>query len=206
VLFDAFYPGVIPGTLLDDPVLAPQDLAALAGAAMAGDPSGAAAVASVMATTFGSPIPFSTPDQLAGSIIAALTYTVRGYGDLLDRTHGHSPFDNTGVTYLGTGSIEGDAALNQAVARYDATPDAARYLDQNYEPGGDFNVPVVTLHNALDPVVPSFHESLLAEDALAAGSAAWLVQLTAAEPYGHCAFEEQEVIGAFGAMVAAAGP
>lgn len=65
-------------------------------------------------------------------------------------------------------------------------------------------MPVVTLHHTLDPAVPAFHEALLAADTGNAGAPRSLVQLTA-DRYGHCAFEQAEVLGAFGMMVAAAG-
>lgn len=204
VLFDALYPGVLPGSLFDNPPLSRMEVAMLVGGAVAADPAGAAALAGVMASTFGTPVPFATPEQLVQSLVVALAFNIRGFEDVLDRTRGHSPFGNDHVVYSGTGTPMGDAWLNEAVARYEATPDAARYFDHFYEPDGSIGLPVVTLHNMLDPAVPAFHEALLAADVGNAGAQSSLVQLTA-DRYGHCAFEQAEVLGAFGMMVAAAG-
>ena len=200
VLFDVFYPGVLPGTLFENPNLSPLEVAALVMPAIAGDPTGAGLLANVMAMTFETPIPGGAdPALLAESIVTALAFDVRGFADVLDRTHGHVPFDNSDVWYAGTPD---DAALNFAVDRYESRPDAARYLRKYYEPTGHLGTPVVTLHNQMDPVAPILHEARLGVNVASAGASEWLVQTEAAAPYGHCAFDEQEVLGKFGSLVA----
>lgn len=202
VLFDYFYPGVLPGSLFDNPPLSPAQVAGLVGAAVTVDPAPAALLAQVMGATFGTPVPATSPAELVESLVTALAFNVRGFADVLERTHGHSPFDNAEVWYLGSGD---DAALNDpatGVARYTATPDARTYLERHYEPTGALEVPVITLHNAFDPAVPVFHEARLAAAASAAGQAGNLVQRIAAAPYGHCNFNPLEVVGALGDLVA----
>lgn len=202
VLFDYFYPGVLPGSLFDNPPLSPAQITALVGAAVTLDPAPAALLAQVMGVTLGTPVPATSPAELVESLVTALAFNVRGFADVLERTHGHSPFDNADLWYVGSGD---DAALNDpasGVARYTSTPDARNYLERHYEPTGALEVPVITLHNAFDPVVPIFHESRLAGAASAAGQAGNLVQRTAAAPYGHCNFNPLEVVGVFGDLVA----
>ncbi|MCG6956013.1 MAG: tannase/feruloyl esterase family alpha/beta hydrolase [Gemmatimonadetes bacterium] len=196
VLFDAFYPGALPGSLFDNQPLIPTQVAAAVATAVQANPGGLAALNSVMATTFGTPLPGATPADVVTSLVSALTFDVRGFSDVLDATHGHSPFDNTAVHYAGSPD---DAALNLAVARYTATPDALAYLAHYYTPSGALTIPTVTLHNALDPVVPAFHESLLAEAVDNAGDAGSLVQLTSST-FGHCDFSTPEVMGAFSTL------
>lgn len=202
ILFDALFPDVLPGGPFDNPGLSPAEIVGLVGPAIAANPGAAATLSAVMASTFGTPIPGSSPQELAQSIIAALTFDVRGFADVLDRTHDHYPFDNTDVQY--SGSLD-DATLNAAVARFEAGPDATHYLEKYYEPTGLLEIPMVTLHNAMDPVVPAFHETRLAAAAAATGHEGSLTQLTAAQPYGHCAFGADEVLGAFAGLVSAAG-
>ncbi len=47
--------------------------------------------------------------------------------------------------------------------RYDATPDAANYVDKNYSPTGQIQFPVITLHTDQDPLLPLFHEEICAQ-------------------------------------------
>jgi pimeloyl-ACP methyl ester carboxylesterase len=166
ILFDALYPGVIPGGLFDSPVLTPLQVGQLVGAAVTADPIPAGVLAGIMVNTFGATIPASDDTQFLTSLVTLLTFDIRGFGDILDRTHSHIPFDNSEVWY--TGSPD-DVGLNWAVARYEATRDAGKYLAKYYEPTGILEVPVLTLHNPLDPAVPVFHEALLAASATAAG-------------------------------------
>lgn len=198
VLFDALYPGVLPGGLFENPGLTPGQVASLVTSAVAANPAGAAVLANVMATTFGTPVPASSPAELVQSIITALTFDIRAFSDVLERTHGHSPFGNAEVWYAGSPD---DQTLNASVARYEARPDAVEYLEHHYEPTGELDIPILTLHNALDPAVPVLHEARLASAAAGTGSSTHLVQQTASETYGHCAFSEGEVLGAFGSLV-----
>ena len=55
---------------------------------------------------------------------------------------------------------------------------------------------MLTLHSTRDPVVPLFHETLYA--GLAPGH--WLVQRTT-NSFGHCAFNQQEMLTAFDDLV-----
>lgn len=201
VLFDALYPGALPGSLFAGPVLTPAEVTAAVSLAVGNDPVPLGVLANVMNATFATPLPASHEGELLPSLITALTFEVRGFGDLLDRTHDHVPFDNADVWYTGSPS---DGALNDAVARYEARRDAAKYLQNYYEPTGKLRIPVVTLHNPFDPAVPTFHEDLLEGVANAAGYGAALTQGLSANLYGHCAFDDAEVMASFAALVATA--
>ena len=142
-----------------------------------------------------------------GSLVTALYYQLLGTPDVVDRTHGHSPYDNRSVAY-GVGTLALPvaalepvirsmiAASNVGVARYDITPDAQNYLNGNYLPAGDFQIPVMTVHNAWDPLVPFFHEPALAGLASGGGGSANLLQRTVVN-YGHCNFSTPTVVSSF---------
>ena len=65
-----------------------------------------------------------------------------------------------------------------------------------YEPTGDLEIPVLTLHNAFDPVAPILHEALYATALGEAGASDLLVQQTAPS-YGHCVFGVERMVDAF---------
>jgi pimeloyl-ACP methyl ester carboxylesterase len=194
-VFDFFYPGVLPGDALDMPaeldlntqILGPAQAAILA------NPTGAGAIASVAQT----PVPFASGPELVQSILTAIAFDARGADDLLDRTHGHSPFSNNDPAYY-TGALPAPVldALNAGARHFDETPDAANYLNRYYETTGDLRIPTLSIHTSRDPVVPIFHEGILATRAATAGAAANLAQRTISR-YGHCTFTPAEMAEAF---------
>jgi pimeloyl-ACP methyl ester carboxylesterase len=221
-LFDAYYPGVLPGNVISvpSPPMSVSELQARVIAAITPTPArptaalGLYAIASTAQTPLAyAPIgslgnPSSVAFQsLVGSLINALYYQLLGTPDVVDRTHGHSPYDNRNTVYtMGTpalpfpglaSTIESMiAASNQAVTRYDITPDAQNYLDRYYAPTGDLRIPVVSVHNLWDPLVPFFHEAVLGGIANDAGSSNMLLQ-RAVPNYGHCNFSTPLVVSSF---------
>ena len=200
-VFDYFYPGVLPGNALDMPADLP--IAPIIGAAqlaLVSNPTGAGAMARIAQT----PIPFASGPELIQSIITAIAFGARGAEDLLDRTHGHSPFGNNEPNYytavapglLPPGLL---ADLNARAMHFDETPDAANYLSKYYDPTGELRVPTVSIHTTRDPVVPFFHESLYAGRTASHGAANMLVQRSV-NRYGHCAFTIGETLSAFRAL------
>ena len=200
VLFDFFYPGVVPGSLLDIPPgvdLNTQVIGPII-AAISADPTGAGAMASIDQT----PIPFSSGPELVESIITAVAFNFRGLDDILGRTHGHSPLDNASTVY--TSSLLPPplmAAVNAGVERASRTPDAVNYLEKYYEPTGDLRIPMLTLHGVLDPLVPVFNEGLYQQVVAGAGNSHHLVQRSFGR-YGHCTFTVAEMIQGFEDLVA----
>jgi hypothetical protein len=145
--------------------------------------------------------------SLVGSLITALYYQLLGTPDVLGRTHGHSPFDNRNTTYtMGTPAVPVPAlvpiiqgliaASNQRVTRYDITPDAQNYLERYYVPTGNLTIPVVSVHNFWDPLVPFFHEPAFASTVASAGASGMLLQ-RGVPNYGHCNFPTPLVVSSF---------
>jgi len=222
VLFDFFYPGVLPGDVITPPSTPPslaQVQGMVFGALFANPPSslnGLYAIASIEQT----PLAFVPGDvtnpaslsfqTLVQSLVAALYYQQIGTQDVLDRTHGHSPYSNTGRAYtLGTPAIPGTAAqlapviaaVNAAVQRYDMTPDARNYLENYFVPSGNLRIPVLTLHTSWDYLVPFFHEPAFAAIVENAGASDMLLQRTVFT-YGHCSdFGTPLIISTFQSLV-----
>ena len=216
-LFDAYYPGVLPGNVTSVPEvpLTPQQVQALVVPAIAANPLGLFAIASTAQT----PLAFAPIGSLAdrnsvafqslvGSLVTALYYQLLGTPDVVNRTHGQSPYDNRNVTYtMGTpvapmpqlvpviqGMIAGS---NARVTRYDITPAAQNYLAKNYTPSGNLQIPVLSVHNLWDPLVPfGVNEPAFAKAVAEAGASSMLLQRPVPN-YGHCNFPTSLVVSSF---------
>jgi pimeloyl-ACP methyl ester carboxylesterase len=214
-LFDVFYPNVLRGTAGEIPDgynLTPEDQESVIAAVMR-NPAGLAVIASTAQT----PLEFSFgPNmqvEMMTSLIYALRYHARGVDNVLPLVNGKLPFDNTATLYAprpGLPALMHPAQLagalayaNARVGRWDGAPSAEEYMERWYTPTGRLEVPVVTLHNRWDPLVPFFHEGIFRRAVDDAGSLALLEQRTV-ERYGHCSIEAEEVVDAFRALVAKA--
>jgi pimeloyl-ACP methyl ester carboxylesterase len=200
VLFDALYPGVLPGTLYQVPPIDPNQIVTAIVAAIQSNPSGAGVIAAMM----GGRLQYASSQELVSSIVNTLLFQLLGANDLFDRTHDHSFFDNADVQYTGPVpplTPEVIAAVNAAVARYSATPDAVNYTLHYYEPTGNLVIPLLALHNQRDPQVPYFNEIRYHDLVVATGHSDNLVQLLGSQPYGHAQFSDQEVAGRFQQLV-----
>lgn len=201
VLFDALYPGVLPGDVLHVPAGLDVNTQVFGPAigAVSANPTGLGIIARIRQT----PLAGDNGTELVTSLLYALAYDARGIDDFLGRTHGHSMFDNSSTLYVAayTGLLD-DATLglvNGAAGRFTATPDAMNYLDRYYVPTGALVVPTITLHTTRDPLVPFFHEGEFAQSVAGQGSASRLLQRSV-DRYGHCAFTTAEIVNAFQAL------
>lgn len=202
-LFDHFYPNVLPGNVIDVPeggAMTPALQAAVL-QAIAANPLGLFAIASTAQTPLAFvpgnvTVPGVSNTTLVTSLMAALSYQLFTW-DVVARTHGHSPFDNSGTTYtLGTpvvpllapvlaGMIAGANDPETGVERYTSPPDAQNVLEKYFTPSGALQMPVLTVHNRWDYLVPSFHEPALQQIVADAGASDMLLQRTVMD-YGHC--------------------
>lgn len=190
VLFDVFYPGILPGDLYQIPVGInfPAVLGA-AQAAVVGNPNGAGAIAALARVH----PEFASGGELVQTILTVDGFQLQGANDLFDRTHGHSFFDNAGYAYTGPVPQAVIDFANASVARYAATPDAENYLEHYGTPDGNLRIPVITLHNSRDPVVPYQHEGWYLQAVTAQGATGMLLQRTLNQPYGHAVFTPTEL-------------
>jgi pimeloyl-ACP methyl ester carboxylesterase len=214
-VFDFLYPGVIPGDALNVPPSLDFDMQVVPAVMEAIQTEfstyplltiqKALALASIEQIQL--PLRVDLIPSMVESLLSAIYYNIDGTNAILEKTHGRSPYDNTDTVYSSVSdplpqelqSILDD--LNANVNRFDSSPDAERYLDHWFTPTGELKQPMVTLHTTLDPAVPYFHEEAYAQAVALAGASYWLVQIPV-ERYGHCEFEDIELLEAFLNLVA----
>lgn len=194
VLFDYYFPGVIPGSAIaiPPPVIATWESEYVPAIlnALTADPAAAVELLSVAGVPF---VP-GVPATIAQSVIGVLWYNVHATNDAR-RKLGGNPFDNRDRLYTGSSN---DTDLNLRVHRFNASPGALAAL-REYETSGNLTIPLVALHTTDDEIVPFGHVALYGAKAQPAGRGVFVPMPVAR--YGHCNFTTAEVLTAFGALV-----
>jgi len=207
MLFDMFYPGVLPGAYNDPPsgfIIGPGVQAQIIGAITL-NPIGLAAIGSVKQANLQFN-PFAgaaeRQTQMVTSLITALTFHARGADNVLPLMNGF-PFTNAETVYtvapiplLPNPPLAAIiSSINTNAPRMTGDPSALNYTARNFTPSGALQIPTITLHNEWDPLVPYFHERLFADRVTAAGTTGLLVQRKKST-YGHCNFDVPEQVKA----------
>ncbi len=194
VVFDYFFPGVLPGSPIDPPDELREGWAATYGpaavSALAANPEAALELAGVT----GVPTAGLDVGALAVAVGSVLWYNVIGTADATARLGGQ-PYENADRTYQGSSD---DVALNAGVERFTAEPSARAALGR-FETNGEPSAPISILHTTGDPIVRFFHQPLYAEKVAAAGLTSRLARQDVDRP-GHCTFTSLELLAAFNAL------
>jgi len=117
--------------------------------------------------------------------------TAVDYGQQLARSHDS---DSVHALYAAAGlDLVEDLATLDATPRISANEQAVGYLKEFRNPGGDIEVPVLTMHTTGDGLVPVSHENSYSRAVAGEGGAGRLRQLYV-ERGGHCTFTSAEVV------------
>ena len=194
VLFDYFFPRVLPGEAVAIPseVLRHWDAKYVPAIkqALAANPTAAAQ----LIRTARAPIDPADPSTVETTTVNVLWYNAFGANDAAAKLGGN-PYGNRGRWYRGS---DDDARLNRLVGRFGA--DRAALLRMvPYQASGRPAVPLVTMHTTRDEIIPFWHEPLYARKAAPIGGGS-LVQIPIGR-YGHCNFTAGEVLAGFGLLV-----
>ncbi len=196
VVFDYFFPGVLPGS----PIEVPADVmdhffdtyVPAIHAAIQNDPDGVRQLLKVARA----PTDPKDPSTVEETIDRLSWYVVFATNDATLKLGGQ-PFGNRLRFYTGS---DNDALLNAKIER--ATPDltALGTIQKDYQTTGRLRVPLVTLHTTGDQLIPYWHESLYTLKTLLNGSFTRRVNIPV-DRYGHCNFKAQDALVAFAVLV-----
>jgi len=147
----------------------------------------------------------------AASLAYPLVTAALGADDMT-ATAGGWVHGNIGKVYSAPSlSAEENSALNHDIQRVEASPQAVAYLRKWHTATGRIEVPLVTLHNRIDSLVPYAQEAQLAGAVERAGRSAKLAQFTVPptraplpvggiEGYTHCGFDTPQTLAAWNAL------
>lgn len=188
VLFDYYFPGVLPGSVVSVPPSMLDDWSTVHRpavlAAVRADPARWIEWMDVARAAYDPENP-ATWENTATELLWYHTFTTAdGQAKL-----GGNPFDNRRTVYRGSAN---DAALNAGVGRY-AADAAARRASRPYNTSGVLRRPLVVLHTTGDEIVPFAHAPLYAWKNRATGSVP--VTVYPIVRYGHCNFTAGELVG-----------
>lgn len=193
VLFDTFYPGILPGRV--DMTPPGTDVTAVLAAARHAMDMDPIALHVIDALARMMPEHMDGP-ELEETILNGLKWQMNEANDLTARSNGHNWYDNHDFVYSGPLPDALVAYVNANVARYTATPDAIAYQQHYGTLTGHLLVPVVTLHNNWDPEVPESNLDCYYDCVNASGDLDHLMQHRVLR-YGHENYTMAERLEAF---------
>jgi len=196
VVFDYFFPGVLPPSPLD----VPQEVmdhffdtyVPAIQAAIQNDPDGTRQLLKVAHA----PTDPMDPSTVEETITGLAWYVVFATNDATQKLGGQ-PYGNRLRYYFGS---DNDPLLNMKIER--ATPDlgALGTIQRDYQTTGRLRSPLVTLHTTGDPIIPYWHEALYTFKTLFNGSFTRRVNVPVVR-YGHCNFKASDALVAFAILL-----
>jgi pimeloyl-ACP methyl ester carboxylesterase len=199
VLFDYYFPNLLPPTPVDIPEDLLDDWESTTYSTtikpILDDPANSAKLDELLKVAA---VPYDPLDPLSRerSVERVLWYNIYGTNDATAKLGGQ-PFDNQLRQYSGSGD---DTLLNSTVQRFTAAGAALDSIAASYQTSGRLRIPVITLHTTSDPVVPFWHQDLYTAKVEAAGAGA-LYEHYPVTAYGHCSFTSASVLTAFGRLL-----
>ena len=194
VLFNYFFPGVVPGDPTGVPSYVINNWETTYVPAIRSALSANPGKLDQLLSTSKASYDLLDPSTKVTTVLDLMWYAVFATNDGIQKLGG-VPFNNIGRWYWGSSN---DLALNWYVQRVSAAP-AALSAMQAYETSGALTRPLVTLHTTGDDVIPYWHELLYAGK-VPLIDAYRLTPVTIFR-YGHCNFTSTEMLAAFGILV-----
>jgi len=195
VLFDYFFPGIIPGSPVEIPQEVIDNWETVYAPAIGDELTEDRGALRQLIETSKATIDQEDLEHAVDSAIGLLWYNVFATNDATEKLGGN-PYGNRLRWYHGS---ENDLDLNQSVERFSA--DAAALAEiSKYQTTGRVTIPLVTIHTTGDEIVPFWHETLYFGKVRSGGSSINVTQIPIRR-YGHCNFTTREVLAAFGLLV-----
>jgi dienelactone hydrolase len=150
-------------------------------------------------------------DYDAAALALPLITAALGADDM-DATAGGWVYGNKDKIYSAPGMTEAEEeTLNKNIQRVEASPKALAYLRSWREATGNIHVPLVTMHNRIDSLVPYAQETAFERKVEKAGRSRWLANYAVPatrmplpvgglEGYTHCGFDKVQTQAAWAAL------
>jgi pimeloyl-ACP methyl ester carboxylesterase len=191
VLFDVYFPGLVPGSAVSVPPAVIADWYTVYQPAVIAALQARPAALDELLRVANVPFDAARPASKVESVIGLLWYNVFATNDGVAKLGGQ-PFENRARVYSRSSN---DLLLNALVARHAADPAAAAEIAR-HQTVGIVSRPMITLHTTGDPIIPWAHEILYYWKTLATGGAPKYANLPVAR-YGHCQFTATEALFSF---------
>ena len=199
VLFDYFFPGVLPGDAINFPdQLISQWESVYVPAVLQAITLNPAATAKLLATA---QVPYDPADNssIAQAVVGLLWYDVFATRDAIDKLKGQ-PYDNADRVYSIPGNVAESTLLNAQVDRFTADKHALKNIQKYYQTTGDIAVPLVKAHTTGDAIIPIWHLPLYEAKTIAQGTDDLFTGIPVPR-FGHCTFTLPEIAASFGQLV-----
>lgn len=142
------------------------------------------------------PINFYDPYSIGQTILGILWYNIFATNNAIEELGGQ-PFDNSERIYIGSYN---DLRLNREIQRFHADQTAIEEIEAYYQTTGSLVSPLVTIHTTKDEIVPYWHETLYRWKVFKSGSSFLHTNIPIFR-YGHCNFKTSELLGAFAVLI-----
>lgn len=195
VLFDVFFPDLIPGSPLEIPedvVTNWDDIWRTQVRPVLELPENRWKVRQLLHYSGAPSHPLEYNRTLGGTVSGVLWFNIVGTNDAIHKLGGQ-PFSNEQKLYLGG---LGASFVNYFIERTGADAAAIDLIAREFQTSGRLQVPTVTVHTFLDPQVPYWHEPLYELKVIEQGFSHNLTHIPVAA-FGHCNFSAIEIVAAF---------
>ena len=195
VIFEVFFPGLIPGALFNPPQDIVDDWANYYDTVVKPEVFKPANRGKLKQWAAVAKLPFDTTDYLNTveiSVKDVLRYNVVNSVDAA-ATLGGFPYDNSTRYYTGSAN---DVLLNLLAQRFSADSVAVQEMQDNYRTTGQLDIPLVTIHTTKDQQVPYLHQQIYTLKTLASGDLGSNHIPIPVDRFEHCNFELSEILTA----------
>jgi pimeloyl-ACP methyl ester carboxylesterase len=196
VVFDVFFPELIPGSAIDIPGEVIENWEAVYVPSITKAIGINQSATEQLLNVTSAPIDPNDPVSVEETVLQLLWYNVFATNDGIDKLGGQ-PFGNRLRIYNGSAN---DRWLNRQVQRFRADRSAIREIQTHYQTSGVLSNPLVTIHTTGDPVIPYWHSLGYLARVIKQGSGHLYSHIPVIR-YGHCEFTTTEFLVAFALLV-----
>ncbi|WP_018614425.1 hypothetical protein [Segetibacter koreensis] len=199
VLFDYFFPNVLPGDAIHIPEKLGRNWTTTYVPAILKAIRQKPAAALKLLNIANAPYIAGNTSSIEQTFQLVLFHHTFFTTDIRQKLKGQ-PYGNYTKVYWGTGSFKEDFKLNLGVQRFIADKIARENVERYYQTTGDIKAPLVQMSATLDPVVPFYNFTMYEHKVIEQGKSALLTGMPV-DRYGFCPFTPTEIVNAFAVVI-----